>query len=438
MLALLASACSRAPTEQASPATPASVAEHAPIHYTVTVAAERPLLLDASLDLDEFAGSGRTAHVQGTNFGLVPQVGDVRCDGQPVEQDGQGHWPLPDLCRQLEWTIAVREAEPMGVDASAQASLYFPEPGWWLLSEPTSLLRVSAAPAGRGLAVQFTGLPESARQTGGQPSAGGGWRVPPFGSAPEFYAFGVLHSHALDFETLQVTYVADDPAAIERLPLEPAHRSILKYLLDTFPVTADQANGSHLLVIWLGVDEAHGHAGGAAGSRSFLANYVVGDAGNDDLNAVRTLMILAHEQVHQLVDLFGPSAPISTWASESLAQYYGLTALRHSPLAATAVERAHAFFIDPVRPVEAGLRTLQARHEAGDADAYDLFYTQGATFWSEVDRVLREAGSPDGLDALLPMLLGAGFEGVDLPAEVRAELVRRGGAEIEAVLARYL
>jgi hypothetical protein len=440
MVALLippASGCSdrssgHDPTGLESPVAPTSSA-----HYTVHINAARPLQLEASLDLGEFAGTARTAGVQGAGFGLAPQVRDVRCDEVGIGTSAEGVWPLPDGCRQLQWTIAVRAAEALAVDASEQASLFFADPGWWVLSEPTSLLRVSNATPGQDLGLRVVGLAVDAQQAVGAVRPDGSWRVPPIGSAPEFYAFGALQTRALEMGALRVSYVFDDPVRVEAMPLASGHRRMLDHLLTALPL-GDGDQSPHLLVVWLGIDSAHGQAGGAAGSRSFLANYIVGADDDAELNAVRTLMILGHEQVHQLIDAGHPSAPLPTWASESLAQFYGLSALRHSGLAEAAVERAWSRFIDPAREIDATLRALQAQHEAGDGDAYTSFYTQGATFWFDVDRVLRSNGVADGLDAQLPAVLAGGFDGSDLSPSLRAELVRQGGAEMEAVLARYL
>jgi hypothetical protein len=437
LMSMFSSGCSGPSTERGKSTADSPGSQPLPTHYTIRVDAARPLELEASLDLHEFPGLDRTAGVQGTGFGLASQVQNVHCDGAVITASADGLWTLPNGCRRLQWTVAVRVAAPLAVDASEQESLFFENPGWWLLSEPTSLLRVSSAAPGRDLDLQIIGEPSGTQQVGGAILSERSWRVPPLGSAPEFFAIGMLHSRALEMGALKVTYVFDDPLRVEQLPLETAHRRMLDRLLTVFTMPEDGAP-PHLLVVWLGVDARHGQAGGAAGSRSFLANYVVGESADADLNAVRTLLILAHEQVHQLVDVAKPASPLPTWAAESLAQFYGLSSLRHSGLAESSVQRAFAHFIDPHRPVDAGLRALEDRHAAGDADAYASFYTQGATFWFEVDRILRAHGVAEGLDEHLPAVLSAGFEGSDLSPALSTELVRIGGTEMEEVLKRYL
>lgn len=409
--------------------------------YTIYVDPETPSRLTAQLDLPRKHNANRTVFVRGMNFGLASQVSSPSCDGTELTTTHDGQWNVPDDCLRLSWLIELQDAIPNSVDSSAQNSLYFPDAGWWLLSEPTSLLRLSNNENGALLSLRIEGLLKSSTAVGATQIKDSAWRLPPIGSAPEFFAFGNLSLQRHDVGRVHTTYVIDDNDRFRRLPLLELHKRALEYLADVYQVPMDLPDRDrHLLVVWLGIDESHGEAGGAAGSRSFLANYIDGDEGNLSLNAARTMLVLSHEQAHQLHDLMwrgGP--PVSTWVGESMAHYYGLKALARSGLPDDVVEVPMKVFIDPRRTIEAGLVEYNRRHDAGDPEAYGMFYLQGATFWAEVDRLLLAASSEqDGLDALIPEFLRSSGTGDGLPASFQALLLERGGPEMRALLSHFV
>jgi predicted metalloprotease with PDZ domain len=97
-------------------------------------------------------------------------------------------------------------------------------------------------------------------------------------------------------------------------------------------------------------------------------------------------------------------------------------------------------FIDPSRTIKRGLLELDRRHAANDASVYPLFYTQGATFWAEVDNAIRtQSASSADLDGLIPDLLRANPEqGGHLPRAFVAKLRTILGARADELLARYV
>lgn len=435
-LALLA-ACTPSP---APPAFGPPGESHSGPGYTVTVDPADPLRLRARLDLPAYTGGPRTAFVRGTSLGPGAQVRAPACDGEALAAVGDHAWTLPADCRRLSWTIEARPAVANAEDAAAQASLHFPEPGWWLLSEPSALLRVEGALSQTDLPLAIEGLAEGHVVLGGR-RQGAGWRVPSVDHAPEFFVFGALQQRHGTVGTVEVTHVVDDVARFERLPLVDLHAQALAYLAEVFQVPAElPEEDRRLLVVWLGIDESGGEAGGAAGSRSFLANYVDGDADGIALNAARTLLVLAHEQVHQLHDLmWRGGAPLPTWMGEGLAHYYGLKALARSDLPPDVVDRAMQAYIDPARPIEASLVEYQRRYASGDMEAYEMFYFQGATLWSEVDRLLREAApEAGGLDALVPEIMQLHGSGDGMPEALQARLLALGGEPMAELLARMV
>ena len=145
-----------------------------------------------------------------------------------------------------------------------------------------------------------------------------------------------------------------------------------------------------LLIFWIGVSKENRQFGGAAGSRSFLANYIIGQANSSDI--AMNLMVIAHEQFHQLTELCVPEdVSLPVWVNESLAQYYGLKSLSHINLPPESVSITRKRFIDPKREIEHGLVELSRKYKQGDRTVYPLFYSQGATFWADVDRELSAA-----------------------------------------------
>ncbi len=437
LFALLLNACA----EPTPPALATLDPEASAPSYRVTLDPADPLRLQAQLDFGASAGEARTVFVRGADWGLNSQVREPRCPDGPLAAINEHHWTLPAGCQIVSWSIELQAAEPNRVDAAQQASLYFEADGWWLLSEPTALLRLYGENQAATLPLIVDGLADNHQLVGGQRLGEQAWRLPPLNSAPEFFAFGALALRSSQIGVMTITHVVDDAERFARLPLIELHGQALAYLTRVFQVPPDLAVADrHLLVIWLGIDERIGEAGGAAGSRSFVANYVDGGADGADLNAARSLLILAHEQAHQLHDLMwrgGPGMP--TWMGESLAHYYGLQALAHSDLPPEIVAVPMGVFIDVERPIEAGLIEYQRRHEAGDPEAYAMFYVQGASFWSEVNRVLLEARPDDGgLDALMPLLLSLQPEGVGLPVELEQRLLALGGEAMRSLLLRYL
>lgn len=376
---------------------------------------------------------------RGTAWGLRPQVSDVRCDKKPLQKDVDGNWSAPASCGVVTWQVVPDRVPAEGADASGQRTLDVGKERWLLLAEPTSLLRPhNIAEAGTIRAAKG-----SWRLAGATPVQPDAFRVPPINSAPEFYVLGKVEPSRRTVGRLEVSYVADDTDRVKQLDLEALHASALAYLLQVvaLPPAATVADRS-LLVVWLGVAESSGEAGGAAGSRSFVANYIAGSPENRDRNTALSMMIIGHEQFHQLVDMVRSDLsllPFATWLNESLAHYYGLKALLAADKSAAAGE-LWAKFIDLQRPVEQGLLELNRRHESGEQAVYNSFYSQGATLWHALDRAI--ATATDGqkkLDDYIGDLLRApvGADG-SLPSSITDQLRRVGGANVDQVLSKYV
>lgn len=376
---------------------------------------------------------------RGAGWGLKPQVSEVRCGGDALPQDADGHWLAPASCTQVTWRVVPDPVPAEGADASEQRTLSVGPGRWILLAEPTSMLR----PWGADGATTIRSAPGSPRMLGATRVAAGVFRVPPVHGGPEFYVLGEASTSQRRLGGLEVTYVADSAARVRQLGLEARHAAALRYLTKLVPAPQAAAPSDRsLLVVWLGVSESRGAAGGAAGSRSFLANYVLGSPANSGRNTALTTLIAAHEQFHQLVDVLRselPPQPSFVWFNESMAHYYGLKALAMadpSPSAKAVRDR----FIDRQRDIEHGLLELNRRYEAGDQAVYELFYSQGATFWYEVDTAIQTAtrGQQSLDDHLLPLLRGALQADGSLPVSFIDQLREVTGGHIDQLLARYV
>lgn len=406
--------------------------------YTIVVGAVRLHELTLSLRLPKAEGAPHQLNVRGVAWGLGSQVHSARCGNTPLKQQNDGTWIAESSCREVTWNVAPVVVTDGRADVSQQATLLFQQPRWLLLSEPTSLLRlmdVPSAPASR-IALQSG----AAAMLGATALGERSWRIPSANDAPEFFVIGDAPAKSRTIGAFEVRYVADNPGRVEALGLEALHEKALEYLGRLLPPPALPAAERTLLVVWVGIDERRGKVGGAAGSRSFIANYLIGKPESARLNTARTLYVLAHEQFHQLAGLVrGPLPALPVWLNESLGAYYGLKALQNVAPGSDA-DSIRTEFIVPTRTVTTGLLELERRHAAKDASAYPLFYSQGATFWAAIDDALRavSAGAND-LDALIPGLLGSNIEpGGRLPAPFVARLRTNLGARADELLAKYV
>ena len=377
--------------------------------YTLVVDLAQPDELTATLKLPKAEGGPHRLDVRGAAWGLQPQVHSPACGGAPLKQQKNGTWIAEPGCREVTWKISPVVAIDGFADVSKHSTLLFQKPRWLLLSEASSLLRPTDDTSGSASSITIRS--GNAAALGATATGKQSWRVPSAKNAPEIFVIGDASTRSRTIGPFEVRYVADDAKRIESLGLEGLHEKALEYLARILPPPpALPASERTLLVVWVGIDERRGRAGGAAGSRSFVANYLIGKPDTARLNAARTLRVLAHEQFHQLADLVrGPLAPLSEWLNSSLAAYYGLKTLLKTAPGAEAES----------------IRTQ--------------FNAPGAAFWAAIDDALRSdsAGASD-LDALLPDLLRIEARpGERVPAAFVAKLRASLGAQVDAILAKY-
>lgn len=365
------------------------------------------------------------------------QISTPHCNGHALLSRQAGVWLAPATCLTVSWKVLPDRPAENTYDASLQRTAQLRGQHWLLFSESTSLLRIEGE-SGAGTLRTDSG---DTLLLGGKQVGKGLWQVPAQQDAPEFYAVGPAPTLTKHFGGLTVSYVADSLAQIQAQGLIDLHAESLQYLIATiFPGRTAEFLEEHLLIIWLGLDARRGSLDGAAGNRSFLANYLVSgtpDAADSGKNTLTALMVTAHEQFHQLTQVARADQPaLPGWLNEALAAYYGVTTAR-KVMPGKAAEEIYLRYVDPARPIKHGLREWARRHEKGDQSAYPNFYTQGATFLSLLDANLKAHGS--SLDALLPALLRSPMPADGgLPPWFTKQLCDIGGTEAEDLLLRYI
>lgn len=405
-------------------------------NYQVHLDADNTLIAEVVLDLPPSTGNPRTLTLRGVAMGLKQQVSDVRGDDKLLENPKAGTWIAPADCKTVRWKIHFQSSFAGPVIASQQRNVYFRNGRWWLISEPSSLLRISETTFESTLAFK----PKALFQIGAMPCKANRWRVPESTHAPEFFAVGRVKPEKTEVDGFQVFHVADNANQVEKLGLKTAHAEALRYLLKLFPQSVDVPESERrLLIFWLGVSADNRQLGGAAGSRSFMANYIVGQTSSSDI--AMNLMVIAHEQFHQLTDLcVQEDVSLPVWVNESLAQYYGLKSLSHINLPAEAVSKARNRFIDPKREIKHRLVELSRKYQQGDRSVYPMFYSQGATFWADIDHELSAAtAGTKSLDDFLPIIFQAKFdETATLPQSILEPLRRAIGDKLDGLLQKYV
>ncbi|RKP44138.1 hypothetical protein D7S89_23305 [Trinickia fusca] len=393
------------------------LAASAHAEYTVTVDPESRLPPRFELELP--AHHGNVVETRAAQFGLSSQVKAPRCGSQQLVLAEPGRWTIPAACRRVEWEVDFA-APP--VDAAAQRSVAFAR--WWLITDQTALLRIAGDGAASTLTIKTPGQPDRVRY------------VPSSDDAPEFYALGGVQETTRTVCGVRVRYAADDLARVTQRGLIDAHAEALAVLHRLFPSSATGPFADELGVVFVG-NATQGN--GAGGARSLLVDYALGTSSDTPDTFEQDVFfraILAHEQFHQLAALHHSDGG-STWFGEGLAHYYGLKTMQRSHVRADDKAKIWKLFVDPQRPVTAGLVELMRRYAGGDQSVYPLFYQQGATFFAELDRALQEvSGGKKSLDDFVPRLR-SNPDGT-LPNDLLVALRAVGGKRIDELVSRYV
>lgn len=313
-------------------------------------------------------------------------VRNVRCqDGRAALQQ-EARWLVPMGCRRLEWMIAVDDLDAIGVDAGLPSAAYSRRQGHLVLPERDGLLRASndggtatvrlraldGSTVARDYAFPAINQPPfyavvGTRST--QDYRNGGLALRIFGDAPDYVWMDVIHQHVL----------ATWPRWGRDVVVGPA------------PSTID----------WAWVRPVKGAEPGynaSAGNAAIVSQIILRD-GDPDAEAKARVVIAtsaAHEGFHLITGAAGQAWP--AWVNESLANHFAITAARDF-LVPEDHRWLDAFYVDP--EARAPLLEAQALYDAGDGGQSQVFYTWGARFWREIEKVLTNQPNQSGKLAAL-------------------------------------
>ena len=362
---------------------------------------------------------------RGERLGIKPQIHDVRCNGMPLAQSGKGEWTLPPKCKTAHWTVDIRDVPPDGINVAKQQSLHLKTPkDWWLISGPSSLLRLVPPPPHTDVVIAVRGRPLVLDH------------LPGITLPPAFFVVGDAPSHRTTTDNLSLTYVADDLARVETTVRVEDHIRGIAYFRRILRSDEHADIPTDLTVVWLGVDRKKGDVGGAGGFDTLLANYIRSDAPPRKRGLILPLIIVLHEQFHQLT-----RGPLPAWMNESLATYFALKAVAQIYTDPADIAAARTTFLHPKAKIDLGLIDVQHELEQEhDFSHYSLFYSQGATFWDQIDKALAKATKgAKSLDDVLPAIMSTSYSGdAVLPPHVEDALADIPKDELNALVAKYL
>ena len=369
--------------------------------YDITFYTKTPHIGHATFRLPNTQNSDRTLYLRGNMMGVPSQLSDVSCGGHEIAQNEDLTWSVPDTCHTVSWTINLSTQDTSSFQPSQQQSL-FTDPNWWLISGPSSILRLS----GEDTEIKQIGftLPDNMRVA---------YQLQNVNNPPNYYNLGTVPSRSVRNETDALTYIGDDLDAVLSIVSPKDHLKAIAYFRSVLGTSARRVD--RLDVVWFGAPRERREASGAAGYDTILANYIISKDVPKREEQLLSLMLVLHEQFHQLDS---GSHPI--WIGESLANYYALKALLEiypNDMAAISVWDR---FIDVDRPVDISLTQIQSEISTdGNRQNYGLLYTQGASFWHELDMALQANSSGlTGLDdyilKIMELNLNAGENAWDI------------------------
>ena len=387
--------------------------------YSVVIDGSQPVTARVVLTLPQSADRASAVLVSGAApLNVNPQINDVRCDGRPVDEDA-GRWRLPLGCKEATWSVRIARPGPRGILASDQQSVAM-QGGWYLFSEPSSLLRLASEPLG-GSVISFSGPAVRSEDI----------QLQPRNKGPSFFVLADAPRVSVRDGALTLTYFGDDLQAVQRLVEPSKHLEGLVYLRRVMGPSTRRIN--ELKVVWLQIANDGNVYGGAAGNDVFLVNYA---ADPPPEQAVKPFIITLHEQFHQ-IDPGGTNRP--QWVSESLAQYYALKAALYVSGDDPRYVNEWTRWFRKAEKESGKLLDAQQRVRNKDFSAYKLFYSRGSMFWRDVEAALKRNGQEDGLDPVLPIILGATFgPDASLPVEVLRALSGIPESELTTLIETYL
>lgn len=287
-----------------------------------------------------------------------------------------------------------------GLIANQQQSFWM-QSGWGVISEPSSLLKVSGWQGGSEVRTLQNGQVHLQAE------------LPPHGSAPAYYVFGNAPNIAKRSGEFSFELISNDLRNTRKIINLDVHMRALRYFMRIIPA-ADRRPISHLRLVLLEVSRAQKGIGGAAGYDTLLINHVRDKDQPTAAEARMPQLIALHEQFHQLL-----SARLPLWANESLAHFYAFKALRRDRRTQGTIAQIWKRCCSMTLEAEPGLLKVQREVTNDQRFAnYGLLYNKGVAFWDALDTRLQNAtGGDRDLDDVLPLLLKDGFDDQGIPTD---------------------
>ena len=358
------------------------------LNYEIIIDGQAPSIAHATLNLTNSTPSLQTLYLRGDMMGVLSQISNVGCDGIELVQNNDLTWVVPSTCRAVNWTITFSTQAPSSYQPSGQQSL-FTRPDWWLVSGPSSLLRISGNDED-AKTIGFT-FPDKTRKI---------YELQGVNEPPNFYNLGNPPSRSVNNRTDSLNYIGDDLGTVLSIISPEDHLKAIEYLRSVIGVSARTVD--RLDVNWFGVPRERREASGAAGYDTILANYIISEDQPKREEQLLSLMLIFHEQFHQLDNGAHP-----VWMGESLANYYALKALRKIYPDDQAASLVWDRFITIGQPVDISLTQIQFEiSNDNNRQNYGLLYTQGASFWHELDiEIQKKSAGQNSLDTLMHKIM---------------------------------
>lgn len=331
-------------------------------------------------------------------MGVAPQVEAIECDHLPLKTKKTGQWIIPAGCSHISWRTPLADGNV--TLASAQQSLK--TGNVIMISEASSLPRLKDEIKPKiALSIPYqTVFPATDHQHA--------IALNNLSKPPLFILINFQKKFSLKTPELHLTYLLDQAKFSDKLPLMKTH---LKGIIWLYTQLHTQQKQDFTLG-WLSLPVNQHSLGGATGDHLLLVNYP--SDGEVVLGKTLRLYIALHEAFHQFIE---NEKPAPTWASESLASYFGMEATLAALNTNSDSEALMQKFMKSGDVYSDDLLTINQKVKNGDSAQYGAFYTKGLAFWHELDVALKAQG--DNLSAHLIAITRMPYDKRGYPIKLR-------------------
>ena len=322
-------------------------------------------------------------------------------------------------CDRFEWKIPFKSVDNLDRDVSEQISI-FSQVGWWALFEWDMIPRIEEV--SDILVCAHIDSEHNERNC---------QKLPTLNQPPMIMVWGKPSAELHESRAIFRIFTDSEGSTLTNKKNRQRVFKQYQYLKELFPSKESKTKSVDLA--WVGIQESKGIVGGAAGAKSFVANYAVRSRQVTDDSKERLFWISGHEMFHMITPQRYP-----LWVSESLAHYYGYKSLAQydvpsfNPLDEWKEKRSQIAIGDT------GLYTANIEVTKNrNMQFYGLFYEKGAAFWYELDSLLQRKNH--SLDQYLPLLGKSNVPSERLSDEFIETISRIAGKQkIQQLLSEYL